>query len=867
MIVQTLRTQTQPASELINIDSYQNGSNLIITKGIGDILTVGRIYEMSPLSGGGTEFNDVIHNIAKTSPENAVIQVSLFSYPDHDASETYLKNKDFGGDLIQALVGRKSSLIKESLSIGWQPDIPPLNIRKVIISTQIPISSVDEKTLEIEYTREEQFFTNLRNSGFIDARVLDVSEAVGLYRQFFNIFKPRPRNIKLDPTLDFKYQIFAGDTTLDFRDPDYGLINNDTYVTCVTQKSYPEKPFHGLMNLVSGAPFNTGTAREGGGQRILNPFIINTTIQIANQRQELRRIEDAISSRKATQKFPIKLGNEDSQKKYDDLQLIKTQAAVEGNKICFVSTHGFFFGNTPGQAKNGANTFKNMLEKLDFDSRIVRLNILPRFMQAMPLNFSVKLADKIKGRATMCAAAAGYLLPVYGDFLGNVSRRNEQTGSIYYTRRGQAHYWDPFVSETHFSGVVAAEPGAGKSFWLQDFITSHLAMGRNVYLIDNGKSAKKYAIANQEISEYNEFGEDGGYQPSLNPFSGLTQEEFNFQRDGITSLLMLMAFEDDAPTEGAKIAMQEAVTAAFNANNEDTEIDHVIEALRNVVRSQQDNSRPDMVARAAVDLVPRLNAFIASPNRRKYFIGKSTIEPKKQLTVFEIGTLGDDLHLKKCVLFFILNTLQNRTKNIPGKKLIIADEAHDLIDDPASASVFESLYLKARKDGGSIWLILQSILKLAETPYGRTIFNQSAWKVVLQQPTEEIEKVLKEGVISSFKSDPFFSKQLLSVRSNKGVFSEMQIIGRNTYEVVRLYVDSWTATLYGSEGEAREKIFDLMRKGMSPVDAVSSLLNDKITLSQTWVKRMVAQLHESYEMNAQDILQAVKKGLGITNDE
>lgn len=860
MNVLTLKYKSQNISDYINLETYTSDSHLIVSKAEGDKMMAGRVYEMSPLSGGGTEFSDVIHNIAKTAPDDAVIQVTTICYPDYEAAETFLKNKTKGGEIVQELIRRKAELLKTALNYGWQPDTPPINARRVIISTSNPIRSPSTEVLDAALAREEQFLNNLKSCGFYDAEVRSAAELAGIYRQFAHIYDPRPA-VELDPSLEFKYQISGSDDTVDFRDPLVGQFGEDTFVACVTPKAYPRRAFHGLMNLVSGAPFNEGSAKEGGGQRILTPFILNTTIRIGKQRKEWSRVDDAIRSREATQKFTIKLGNEDPTEKYKDLLLIKKQCSLDGNKFVYVSTTAFLFGRTREQALYAASNLKGAFDKLDFDGRTVLENALVRWAQILPLNFSPKIADKLKGETLMGAMAAGSLLPVFGDNLGNVNKTFDNTGTPYVTRRGMMHYFDQFVSDTHYSGLIAAEPGAGKSFALQDFINAQLAMGRYVYLMDNGRSAKKYCLS--VGGEYNEFGGSDKFAPSLNPFSNLTDDEFNDQKEGITSLLMLMAFENEEPEKGAKIAMSEAVTAAYEKSQGDADIPQVIESLKSIVDNNKETSKPDIVVQAAVNLVPRLNAFINNPNRGKYFAGKGTINPSKQFCVFEIGSLGDDAHLKKCVLFFTTNTLLNRIKTTPGQKVILVDESHDLIEDPTVGPALEGIYLKCRKDGASIWIVVQSLLKLSETPAGATILNQSAWRLILQQPPEEIDKVLDKKLISSFKDDPYFGRLIKSVRSKKGVFSEILIIGRNSYEVVRLYVDKWTATLFSSEGEARDLIFQWIEQGMSPIDAVNRLLNDKQAACSKWVKSFVEQLHASYEMSNEDIVEAVRRQLKV----
>jgi len=418
---------------------------------------------------------------------------------------------------------------------------------------------------------------------------------------------------------------------------------------------------------------------------------------------------------------------------------------------------------------------------------------------------------------------------------------------------------DPFVSDSHYGFTLAAEPGAGKSFALQDFITSQLAMGRYVYLLDNGESAKKLCMA--VGGEYNSFGASNFDPPSLNPFTGLTDDQFNDEKEGIVALLMLMAFEGTQPDQPSRIAMSEAVQAAFDQAKGNADIPLVIECLKNSFRNNSATQNPNNVVVAMGNLIPLLNAFISSPSRGKFFNGSGTINPTKQFCVFEIKSLGKDEHLKKCVMFFVLNMLLSRIDTIKNKKLILVDEAHDLIEDETAGPAFEGIYLKGRKYKVCIGMVVQSVLKLSHTAAGATILHQSAWKLIMAQPPEEIDKAIKDEVMTSFKDDPYFAKIIRSVRSQKNVFSEILIIGRRTYEVVRLYVDKWTATLYGSEGDARDLIFEWIDNGMDPIEAVNKLVNDKNEQASKFIGTFVDHLKTGYDMSPVDITKAVEQHL------
>jgi conjugal transfer ATP-binding protein TraC len=478
----------------------------------------------------------------------------------------------------------------------------------------------------------------------------------------------------------------------------------------------------------------------------------------------------------------------------------------------------------------------------------------------LPLNFSPKLADQLAGEALMSASAACCLLPVYGDYLGNVGPRSQRTGAAFVTRRGSIHRFDPFSSNSHFSGVICAPPGAGKSVVLQELITCDLASGTKVILLDNGRSAKKFALgAGGKFYEF-KFG-GSGISASLNPFSGLDDDTFAEQQEGITSLVLLMAFYREEVDPGARIAAGEAVKAAWGQKRGDASLSTVLEALEQIERGGAERSTKSEPIIAATNLIPRLRAFIESPTRGPFFNGKGSIDISNQLCVFELGSLGDDHHLKKCVLYFLMNVLMTRLVGSNTPTLIYIDEAHDVMDDEGAASALNGLYQKGRKDKIGTWPVLQSIDKLTQSPAGRVIWNMSAWKLILQQTPEELGTVLKHELLSSFARDPYFERLLRSVETRKGDFSEVLILGERSYEAARLYLDPFTLMLFGSEGAARDDVFLLMERGMHPIAAVEQVLGDKKAKRRAWIREFLQQLRRADGMSALEVAREIREGM------
>ena len=847
------KISTAKTSDFIHLDTYRNDDNLIVTHPIGEHPFIGRAYLMSPLNGGGGDFSTVIQNVLKSANDNANIQVIEMCVPDYDASANYLNGKTYGNnETLRELITRQANLLQSMTKTGWTDDVPLLNRRFLIVTLTTPVRSINQESLEAAHHEQHEFLVSLKGCGFYDAKDLSAGELMGIYRQFGRVFEPF-KAVTLDENLEMRYQAYGPDEDFDFTNRRYGKIADDTYMTAVTVKAFPEYPFYGLMNLATGAPFNRGPVKEGGGQRILTPFIFVTNIRVANQRKEFDRIENAIRSRVGQKEFPIKLGTENPQAKLQSLTELKDQCADNKNKLVYVSVTALLFGRNPDEAVQAAAVVKNTLNMLDFDARDAFGNGLVRFAQCLPLNFSPKIAQALDNEGIMSAEAAGTLLPVFGDSRGNVSQSSARNGCMYVTRRGTSFSFDMWSSQSNYSGVISAGPGSGKSFALQELIKNELVQGTSVVHLDNGRSARKLCVATG--GEYNDF-TDGTRVPSFNPFTGLTDVEFDQQQEAITALLLMMAFDENETMDvGARIAMTEAVKAAYGKHQNEAEIKHVIESLETTLENANKSSAEhNQVVIAAINLIPRLKAFLESPTRGRYFRNKGTIDLHQQYTVFELSSLGGDEHLKRVVYFFILNMTVTRAYGRPGRMLVIADEALEMLHDERAALVFEGLNLKGRKDKVALWLVVQSLWRLIQTPSGKVILNMSPWKMILAQEQEEYDQLLREEILTTFVKDPYFSKLLKSIETKKGIFSEIMMLTPSNYEVVRLYVDQFTSAMYSSEGDARDVVFDLMDQGMKPVDAIYQIMNDQRDARMRFTRDYVDHMSRFYGAGKRDIL-------------
>ena len=867
-------TELEDMSSFLAIQSYSAETGLIVSQQEGGNSFIGRVYCATPLAGGGAEFSNLISAIFKSAPDDAVMQFSLLCTPDAFLHSRYQAGKTCGNGALGELTQAQSALFKSALEPGELLDLPGTNTLKLIISFNIPTSAVGNMSADtLDSTQlvvlnaeiQDEFLSGLKSSGFWDARALAPAEVITVYRTFHNIYAQNESNSEphsephiLDPNLPLNQQVFTSADILDFRDPKYMRMGEGIWGKAVSAKSLPEIVQDGLMNLIIGAPLNSGSVKEGGGLRIATPFIWSTTLRLAKQAKESKRIQRAISSRVNAKSIPKWLDfGAQNDSVIDDLRWIE-QASSDGvNKYVFVSVTGFLFSKNKAQVDTASSNLKTTLNNLGFDARDVLINHGVRWAQALPLNFSAKIAHKLDNEALMPASSAACLLPIYGDYCGNANTAGANTGSVFLTRRGRAYYFDPFVSDTNKNGVIFAESGAGKSFVMQYMIANHLAEGTTVFLFDNGKSAKKTCLALG--GEYIEFSIDRGRDTSINPFSGLSSLAFNEQCENICDLLIKMCYFHEPIQPGSRIAMNEAVKSAFAQKQDYTEIESVVEALSNIVENYEAGNgvEPESIS-AARNMRVRLNAFIKSATRGPFFKGQSNLNPRHAFTVIELSSLDGDPHLKQCILFFVMNTIMNRIKSRSGRKIIFLDEAWQILKDETATNAVEGFFRKIRKDNGSIWVVTQSLEDLVGNSCGEVIMSQSQWKLIMKQKPEVIDKNFKTGAISRFADDPFFVKSLKSISTVKGKYSEILIVGDTAYESVRLYVPRFASALFSSEGVERDWVFKLMSDGVSAVDAIHLVLADQKLDRRRWLNAIVYKLKLDEKISLIEFIEELK---------
>jgi conjugal transfer ATP-binding protein TraC len=191
----------------------------------------------------------------------------------------------------------------------------------------------------------------------------------------------------------------------------------------------------------------------------------------------------------------------------------------------------------------------------------------------------------------------------------------------------------------------------------------------------------------------------------------------------------------------------------------------------------------------------------------------------------ELEELKSRKSLQQVVLLQLLARINYEIFLTRGRrKLLIIDEAWELLDDPMMAKALEALYRKARKYDAAIIIVTQSIADLYRSENAQAISENSAWQFILQQKTESIDAAIKT---EKFSIDSYGANLLKSVHTNKGRYSEVMVKNGNSYGVFRLVVNRFTQVAFSTSGDERTIPLDLIEEGVDPKVAIEQYILER----------------------------------------
>lgn len=154
-------------------------------------------------------------------------------------------------------------------------------------------------------------------------------------------------------------------------------------------------------------------------------------------------------------------------------------------------------------------------------------------------------------------------------------------------------------------------------------------------------------------------------------------------------------------------------------------------------------------------------------------------------------------------------------------KLVVIDEAWDLMGSGSSGAFIESGYRRARKHNGSFVTATQSVADYLKSDTARAAWASTDTRIFLRQDDASL-KALETLTSDSDPAAAWRKAAIQSLTTVSGAWSEMLIeAGAMPGFVVRLFLDRYSLAAYSSHAADRARHEAWLRAGATVAEAVT----------------------------------------------
>ena len=300
------------------------------------------------------------------------------------------------------------------------------------------------------------------------------------------------------------------------------------------------------------------------------------------------------------------------------------------------------------------------------------------------------------------------------------------------------------------NSVVFAKSGAGKSFTVKLEALRSMMFGVEIFIIDPENEYQKMCEA-----------VGGAYvrlslnsSTRINPFDLPevidSEEADNALRSNLITLHgLLRLMMGGAQAEIAGLG-QQAVVAPVLAPSEEADLDSALietYAKAGITNDPLTHRSPPPTISDLYDVLLHMggNGPQLAQRLRKYTTGtfsgifsqQSNININNPLAVFNIRDLEDEL--RPVAMYIVLNYIWNKTKVDQKRRILIVDEAWQLMKYEDSANFLFSLAKRARKYNLGITTITQDVEDFMGSRMGRAIVANASMQILLKQSTSAVD--------------------------------------------------------------------------------------------------------------------------------
>lgn len=766
---------------------------------------VGMGFLCTPSTGVGPELVGHLRSLLNADwPANTCLQFSLWTSPDIEPMlQSFLTMRADAAELLRDLTLDRVEFLREATQRPPSKALSTrINQQQLIVTFKIPIATPLSPTdAEIESCREigGVLSQNLRTAGLAHTAL-----TAELYlRQMQTLLNWAPDaewrsdvEATWDPQRILALQALDGGASIRARENPKVLFLGDTCVRLLSAKRYPDTIGHTLPCRYVQNPM------QPDQRGVTWPMLLTVNIEFPKTEGLRNRWETERQLANRDANLKLSRFNPRIAQRREALEVVM-QAITDGDRPIRAYLGMAVFGKDLADVTDAVTHIKSYYHSLGFRLQDDTHAHLPLFGNLLPFGTDPEGRTTVARYRHMATRHIAPLLPVYGDWQG--------TGTPLLTlmsRSGQPMPIDVFDTDSNMNAVIAAKSGSGKSFLTNALIENARMRGDQVVVIDIGKSYR--ALCKLHGGRYVDF--DPRDHLCINPFTDMA--DYADEEDSVCEWIMAMAQVNEVLNDLQIQQLKRVMAQAWAQHGQTLCVDLIARACR--------DDPMEEIQRIGHQLYP----FTVEGSYGRWVNGPNNIRFDDDFVVLELEHLKGQRQLQRVVLLQLMYQVDRsfyRSRR-DRRRFLIIDEAWDLFGSATAAQFITKAYRRFRKYRASAVTITQSINDLYMSKETEAIAENSAFRFLLRQEQETIDRIVKESRLSL----PGFAIELLrSVRTVPGEYSEILCLTPNGVGVGRLVVSEFCRQLYSTRAEDVEAIERELEAGASIRQAIERILARK----------------------------------------
>ena len=816
---------TQPAaafSEWLPYRAYLEDRQVFVNRD-----SLGFCLEVRPQSGADEEMTRVLTALYAAAPSGAGIQVHLLASPAIRgplARYAALRRPDDNIPEFASLgrAGRHTNIHRtmarrrvEHYLAGSRASLLPaqsylLRDFRLLVSLSIPGNPEDLGRLEGLLLLRDSVRASLHAAGF-PSRAWTAADLINWVSALIDPHRQRGDSLPLtyDEGRELRDQVIDRATRMQIRPTGITLHNpanpQPSELRLLSVRSFPQRY----------ALWNMGSLIGDLYQSTLQypcPFLLTLGVHVLDP--EATRNWAYLKAARATTNATSYMARflPDLQERKTDWDIV-LKAMDDGQQLVDLY-HQIALFAPAGEATRAEQAARSVFRARGFELTNDTLMMTQALIGSLPMTLSAPFhgdLKRMKRVSTKTSSNAVHLAPLIAEWQG--------TGTpvlLFGGRRGQVMQLDVYDNPAgNYNVAIAGTSGSGKSLLLNEIAAAYLGTGARVWVIDVGRSYEK-ACRNYGGS-FIEFTEHAAL--SLNPFTLV--EDIDEDMELLQPLLAQMVSPRE-PLDGFQYStLGAAIKRTWKAKGKAMTVSDVHELLAS---GRLDDESHDEDRRLK-DLAAMLHPYTRDGAYGKYFESDATIDFSSDFIVLELEELKAKKDLQTVVLLIVMYRITREMYfSRDRKKIVIIDEAWDLLSGGATAEFIEAGYRRARKYKGAFMSATQGVDDYYRNPAAKAALDNSDWMFLLRQKPESIEMMNKLGQLNM---DDAMKRLLQSLRTEHGAYSEIFIHSPVGNGIGRLIVDPHSLLLFSSRAEDFNAINDKRAAGMNVSQAIDAVLQDR----------------------------------------